>query len=406
MTIDDQDQIQHVTTKDGNTEVRVLINDVDQSNVIIVGFDRQDTEHNLQEEETDDREDETHKCWKKSCDKDAVQTCDVCGVKVNNFWKHKESVHKIFRSFQCPHCDTQYCSQVDLERHLSTIEKKNEVKRFNKENKQTAVQSINNVKAEEFLKKVQSQVYPCNECGFKTHSKTQYIHHVLNTCEMDPSNSYRLPKYKKHMIIQHGKEREHIMIEQDCNIGDLVKERTGQTYHLHQTNKSKQDIRNNETGIKLRKKLLEQGLVRRKSHKLQDSATRDDSSEEVDNVDEINETDVILDFTQDNPDSSEKLKDEENHDKQIENTQSSSSHLAFQVQTGSHSVQTKSSNQLFKKMAPNQGTQQMAPNQGTQQMAPNQLTKMDENNQLLDLGHVVGDHLIQIVQDDGKVNEA
>ena len=37
--------------------------------------------------------------------------------------------------------------------------------------------------------------------------------------------------------------------------------------------------------------------MRRKSHKLQDSATCADSSEEVDNVDEINETD----FTQDKP---------------------------------------------------------------------------------------------------------
>ena len=32
---------------------------------------------------------------------------------------------------------------------FSTIEEKNQVKRFNKENKQTAVKSINNVKAEE-----------------------------------------------------------------------------------------------------------------------------------------------------------------------------------------------------------------------------------------------------------------
>jgi len=152
-----------------------------------------------------------------------LQNCDICDKQFANLTKHKESVHKIFKSFTCDHCQQEYCSEQDLERHLSSIERvpTNEVVVMEDVIDLAAVEddNVDDQQADQFLKEVQSQVFPCKECGWSTQSKTEYIQHVLHKCEQDPS-----PPLSKHVIVDTDGKRNHILIQQDEDMGKAVRQ--------------------------------------------------------------------------------------------------------------------------------------------------------------------------------------
>jgi len=201
--------------------------------------------------------------------------CEICGKHVSNIQRHREVSHKKFRGYDCSHCGDKFCTAEDLDRHLKNVEARNQVNwdstasndqsnsDKNKENSGAAETSkdetVDIAAVDSFIKQLESQMFKCSDCGVKTPSRMTYIQHVLSGCIMDcPQKSMRRerrPKHRrlppslapvvtKHVIIQHDGRREHIIVEQDRELSDVVREQLG-----HKDDPSKQDLSKAKEGV-------------------------------------------------------------------------------------------------------------------------------------------------------------